>query len=81
MGAMTSSDDYGLGDVTDDELARFRTWLVTSKSPTVSPRVAGDYVSRLRRVLRGDDVSTLTTGVQNDIETAVRTFRRFRLRS
>ena len=73
-------DDYGLGRVSDDELNRFRHWLVTAKVPTVTPKVAGDYCSRLRRVLRGDDVSTLTRGVQNDIETAVRTFLQFRAR-
>ena len=57
------SDRYGVGSVTDDEIERFRRWLVTSKSPPVSARVAGNYVSRLRRALRSDDVSSLTIGV------------------
>jgi hypothetical protein len=82
MGPMPATDatpdGYGLGRVSDDELDRFRDWLVTAKVPTVSRRVAGDYCSRLRRVLRREDASTLTGGVQNDIDTAVRTFLQFR---
>lgn len=74
--AMAGGDAYGLGPVSDGDLDAFREWLIRSRR--VTPRVAGDYRSRLKRALRVDDPSTLTAGVQANLDTAVRAFVEFR---
>lgn len=71
-----AGDGYGLGRVTEAELAAFGDWLVRSRGLT--PRPVGDYKSRVRRLARGVDMSTLTVDAQATLETAARAFLEFR---
>jgi hypothetical protein len=67
---------HPLGPVSEAELAEFGEWLVRTRALT--PRPVSDYQSRVRRVARGVDVSTLTPKSQASLRTAVRAFLEFR---
>lgn len=70
--------DYGLGHVSEEELSEFRDRLQTEKDPTIGERPAGDYCSRVRRAVRGDEPADRAG--QASVETAVNTFLAFRAR-
>lgn len=76
MGSM--GKDYGLGHVSEEELSEFREWLQTEKDPTIGERPAGDYCSRVRRAVRGDEPADRDG--QASVQTAVNTFVAFRAR-
>lgn len=69
-------DGYSLGLVTEDKLSQFGEWLIRTRGLT--PRPVSDYKSRVRRVAKGVDMSTLTANAQASLETAVRAFLEFR---
>src|SRR5690348_15401187 len=71
-----TADGYGLDTVTEAELTEFGEWLVRTRRLT--PRPVSDYKSRVRRVARGVDMTTLTVNAQASLETAVRAFLAFR---
>lgn len=71
-----ASDELRLAAASEAELSEFGAWLVRTRG--LSSRPVADYQSRVRRLAKGVNLSTLTPNAQATLKTAERAFKQFR---